>query len=360
MLTRFLSRLFTGTAFPGAGAQQCRRNFASPQTIRQILARERVRSDRTGDPLALIVFAADDPSPANAACRRLVSLLEQRLRCTDEPGWWTDQEVCVVLPHTSVDGARAFAGDVCTRLPKDQTPLRWTLYAYPLDTNDSVVDVRPASEPHVGSVQSLEALFMTALPRWKRALDIVLSSIGLLVLLPVFAVIMLAIRLTSRGPVFFRQRRSGQGGKPFMLFKFRTMVIDAEARKKDLMAFNEQDGAAFKIKHDPRITRLGRILRTTSLDELPQLWNILRGDMTLVGPRPLPCDETAKCEGWQRRRLEAMPGLTCIWQVRGRGGVPFDDWIRMDLQYIRSRSLFQDLKLLFLTVPAVVLRRGAH
>jgi lipopolysaccharide/colanic/teichoic acid biosynthesis glycosyltransferase len=172
--------------------------------------------------------------------------------------------------------------------------------------------------------------------------------------------ISLAIKLTSRGPVFFKQYRSGHGGKPFALYKFRTMVINAEALKEELLPLNEQDGAAFKMKNDPRVTRLGRILRTTSLDELPQLWNILRGDMTLVGPRPLPCDETAACHGWQRRRLLVRPGLTCIWQVRGRGTVPFVEWIRMDLEYIRAQSLLHDLKLLVLTVPAVLLRRGAH
>jgi lipopolysaccharide/colanic/teichoic acid biosynthesis glycosyltransferase len=125
------------------------------------------------------------------------------------------------------------------------------------------------------------------------------------------------------------------------------------------MTMNEQDGPAFKIKNDPRITRVGRLIRSTSIDELPQLWNVLRGDMSLVGPRPLPCNETESCHGWLRQRLDVTPGLTCIWQVRGRSKVSFADWVRMDVQYIRSRSLGGDVKLLLQTVPAVVSRKGA-
>jgi lipopolysaccharide/colanic/teichoic acid biosynthesis glycosyltransferase len=138
------------------------------------------------------------------------------------------------------------------------------------------------------------------------------------------------------------------------------MVADAEARKAALQTLNEQDGPAFKLQHDPRVTPLGRWLRRTSLDELPQLWNVLRGEMSLVGPRPLPCDESAACDGWHRRRLDVVPGLTCIWQVRGRCQVSFTEWMRMDMQYVHSQSLGQDLKLLLQTIPAVVSRRGAQ
>jgi lipopolysaccharide/colanic/teichoic acid biosynthesis glycosyltransferase len=182
----------------------------------------------------------------------------------------------------------------------------------------------------------------------------------LVVLAPLFAIIAIAVKLSSPGPVIFAQRRSGRGGRPFLMYKFRTMVADAEARKAELLTQNEQDGPAFKIKNDPRVTAVGRFLRKTSLDELPQLWNVLKGEMSLVGPRPLPCAEAEACEGWQRRRLDVTPGITCIWQVRGRSQVSFADWVRMDMQYIRAQSLQQDLKLLLLTVPAVLLRRGAH
>src|SRR5262249_45710025 len=160
-----------------------------------------------------------------------------------------------------------------------------------------------------------------------------------LVLSPLLAVIALAVKATSRGPVLFWQRRSGHGGRPFWMCKFRTMVVNAEAQKANLKSQSEQDGPAFKMRNDPRVTPLGRVLRVTSLDELPQLWNILAGDMSLVGPRPLPCDETSECEPWHRQRLLVRPGLTCIWQVHGRSRVSFTDWMRMDVRYIRSRSL---------------------
>ncbi len=143
------------------------------------------------------------------------------------------------------------------------------------------------------------------------------------------------------------------------MYKFRSMISDAESLKSQLMELNEQDGPAFKITADPRVTRLGRFLRDTSLDELPQLWNVLRGEMSLVGPRPLPCDESDACLGWQKRRLDVTPGLTCIWQVKGRSQVTFNEWVRMDLQYVGRRSLWQDLKILISTVPAVLQRRGA-
>ncbi len=170
--------------------------------------------------------------------------------------------------------------------------------------------------------------------------------------------IAVAVKLTSRGPVFYSQERDGWGGRVFTIYKFRSMVADADARKHEVAHLNHQDGPAFKIEDDPRMTWLGRLLRATSFDELPQIWNVLRGDMSLVGPRPLPCRESAACLTWQRRRLDVAPGLTCIWQICGRSRVSFDQWIRMDLEYIRRRSLLLDLKLLVQTVPAVLLGRG--
>jgi len=196
----------------------------------------------------------------------------------------------------------------------------------------------------------------------KRALDASISGIALMMLSPLFLAIAIAIRLESRGPVFFRQVRAGRGGTPFKVFKFRSMYEDAEARKAELEAVNDaDDGVMFKIHHDPRITRTGRIIRRYSLDELPQLINVVRGEMSLVGPRPLILPETAAlAETWHQRRLDLRPGLTGPWQVSGRSDIPFQDMVRFDYQYVAGWSLVRDLELLLATVPAVLSGRGAY
>jgi lipopolysaccharide/colanic/teichoic acid biosynthesis glycosyltransferase len=195
----------------------------------------------------------------------------------------------------------------------------------------------------------------------KRLLDLVISLIALLVLSPVFLAIALAIKLTAPGPVFYRWQVVGHGGIPFTGYKFRTMVVNADALKAQLLAANEMSGPVFKMKHDPRITPVGRILRKFSLDELPQLWSVVTGDMSLVGPRPPLRSEYAQFEPWQRRKLSVKPGITCLWQISGRNRVnDFDDWVRLDLAYIERRSLAFDLWILLRTVPAVLLSRGAY
>jgi len=160
--------------------------------------------------------------------------------------------------------------------------------------------------------------------------------------------------------VFFVQQRSGLYGRPFPMIKFRSMVVDAEARKSDLGHLNEMDGPVFKMARDPRVTRVGRVIRKLSIDELPQLWNVLRGEMSLVGPRPPIPAEVAKYERWQMRRLSMKPGITCIWQVSGRNEVDFETWMKLDLEYIDNWSLFLDLKLLLKTVPVVLVGAGAR
>jgi lipopolysaccharide/colanic/teichoic acid biosynthesis glycosyltransferase len=336
---------------------------APPEQVRVILERERARAERNGDPLALLTFAVAagrwEPAPAAALARAL----RGRLRITDEVGWLDGRHLCAVLPGAAAEGAWRVLDDILASPGVARTRLVCTVYVYPAEGPGAGGAPGAVGRPVPGAgrpVAPLDALFLRPLPPWKRALDLGGAFAGLVLLAPLLAALAAAVRLTSRGPVFFRQWRTGRGGRPFVIYKFRTMVADAAGRQEELLALNERDGPAFKIRNDPRVTRLGRLLRATSLDELPQLWNVLKGDMSLVGPRPLPCHEAAACSRWQRRRLDAMPGLTCIWQVWGRGGVAFADWVRMDLRYIRSLSLWQDLKLLALTVPAVFLRRGAH
>jgi exopolysaccharide biosynthesis WecB/TagA/CpsF family protein len=195
----------------------------------------------------------------------------------------------------------------------------------------------------------------------KRLLDVVASLSAILLLSPVLGLVALAIRLESSGPVIFRQRRVGRDGREFMMLKFRSMFTDAEQRLEALLAQNEMDGGViFKMRDDPRVTRVGRLIRRTSIDELPQLFNVLRGDMSLVGPRPPLPREVALYSLHDRGRLDAEPGITCIWQVSGRSTIPFERQVEMDLDYIHSQSLVQDIKLLLRTVPALLLGRGAY
>lgn len=193
----------------------------------------------------------------------------------------------------------------------------------------------------------------------KRLLDIVLASIGLIVLSPLLLVVAAIIKLGDGGPVLFKQTRVGLHGSHFNFLKFRSMVINAEALKDELLKYNEQTGPAFKMAHDPRITKVGRFIRKYSIDELPQLINILRGDMTIVGPRPPVPREVALYKPWQRRRLSVRPGLTCYWQVGGRNEIGFDEWMLLDLRYVDHWTLAKDITLIAKTVPVVLLGKGA-
>jgi exopolysaccharide biosynthesis polyprenyl glycosylphosphotransferase len=193
----------------------------------------------------------------------------------------------------------------------------------------------------------------------KRLIDVVGAGLGLLVAAPLLLVSAVAIKLTSRGPVLFRQIRCGLYGRPFVMYKLRTMVCGAEERQKEILHLNEMGGPVFKIRNDPRLTPVGRFLRIFSIDELPQLWNVLIGDMSLVGPRPPIPAEVTQYKTWERRRLSMRPGLTCLWQVSGRTELDFEDWVRLDLQYIDTWSIANDLKLLLLTIPTVLKGTGA-
>ena len=184
----------------------------------------------------------------------------------------------------------------------------------------------------------------------KRLIDVVCSFLGVLVLSPLFIIIAIIIKTTSKGPVFFSQKRVGKNGKEFDMYKFRSMVVNAEELKEKLAAQNEMSGPMFKMKDDPRVTKVGKFIRKTSIDELPQLWNVLKGDMSLVGPRPSLPKEVAQFESWMYKRLEVKPGLTCYWQVSGRNNIDFEDWMKLDIRYVEERSLFVDIKLILKTI----------
>ena len=194
----------------------------------------------------------------------------------------------------------------------------------------------------------------------KRFFDIVLSLCGLVILSPLFLITAVAIRLDSKGPAFYSQKRIGKNGKPFKMYKFRSMCKNAENLQDDLMKYNEMDGPVFKIKGDPRITKVGKFIRKYSIDELPQLLNIVKGDMSIVGPRPPLVREVEQYNSYQMQRLLVTPGLTCFWQAYGRSDLSFDDWVDMDMKYIKRRNIFLDIKLIVKTVFAVIFKRGAY
>jgi exopolysaccharide biosynthesis polyprenyl glycosylphosphotransferase len=291
---------------------------------------------------------ADEAKPAALQGKVLgdVADLEQLLRAIPVSE--------VYLASTSLEHAEPLQGavKVCERLG---VPFALPVNFLRLDR------ARPLDSHGVGDgyVHYQSGAFKPTPMALKRVFDIAVSGAALWVLMPLLLGVAALVKLTSRGPVLFRQKRVGLHGKPFSMLKFRTMVENAEALKASLATQNEMDGPVFKMKRDPRITPIGRFLRKFSIDELPQLLNVLRGDMSVVGPRPPVPSEVAKYEGWQRRRLSVRPGLTCVWQVSGRNEISFEQWMYMDLQYIDHWSFSSDLALIFRTVPVVLLGRGA-
>jgi exopolysaccharide biosynthesis polyprenyl glycosylphosphotransferase len=202
-----------------------------------------------------------------------------------------------------------------------------------------------------------ESLYLRA---GKRILDVAGALLALIITSPVLLLAALAIRLESRGPILYRSTRVGRNGRPFTFLKLRSMVHGADRHRHHLKHLNEADGPVFKITNDPRVTRVGRLLRVSSIDEIPQFLNVLRGEMSLVGPRPPIPEEVAQYEPWQLRRLDVRPGITCLWQISGRSRIGFQEWMRLDLEYIRNQSFALDMKILLRTIPAVLSREGAY
>ena len=195
---------------------------------------------------------------------------------------------------------------------------------------------------------------------FKRIIDIIGAGLGLILLSPIIAIVACAVKFTSKGPVFFSQKRVGKNGELFEMYKFRSMVVNAEELKENLEEQNEMSGPMFKIKDDPRVTKVGKFIRKTSIDELPQLWNILKGDMSLVGPRPSLPKEVEQFDNWMFKRLSVRPGLTCYWQVSGRNNIDFEDWMKLDCRYVDERNLWIDIKLIFKTVFVLFGDKNAH
>jgi lipopolysaccharide/colanic/teichoic acid biosynthesis glycosyltransferase len=335
------------------------RFLLSEQELRLEAARERVRADRSGLPLSILVIELPPDRASSRDFAFLSRLLHRRLRITDMAGYLSDGRVAVLLPDTPKAGAWKVASDICDFYPVGHERPNCEVFVYPEEGAPSRSDPQHRTLPPIeGRGISLEALFAHPTPMLKRAVDVLGACVGLVVSAPLIAVLAALIKATSPGPIFYSQLREGHGGRRFRIYKLRSMRVGADLQLAALREQSEQDGPAFKMRHDPRTTWIGRLIRKTSLDELPQFWNVLLGNMSLVGPRPLDVAESLQCASWQRRRLDVMPGLTCIWQVRGRSTVSFESWMRMDLEYLRRRSFAYDVRLLLFTVPSLLIQRG--
>ncbi|HBE62339.1 MAG TPA: sugar transferase [Rhodopirellula baltica] len=376
------------------------------------LNRERLRATRRSIPFCLLTVelltkAGSTRRSTNKQNRQLVDLLLRNLRVTDEKGILATFRYGVLLVDTPEMGGRAVLDRLARLTSAAGLEVRLNLQVHdpngfgedqennqdasgdrraddrrrddPADSEEAWVRLastaaespaptEPTTLSHNRVQSSIDDITLAGSQQqssqaglWlKRGIDVVGAGIGLVLAGPAILGAMAAIKLTDGGPVFFRQTREGQNGRPFTILKLRTMIVDAEKFQAELRAESHRDGPAFKISRDPRVTKVGHFLRATCLDELPQLINVLTGDMSLVGPRPLPWHESRACERWHRRRLDVRPGLTCTWQVNKAKAVTFDDWMRMDLRYIDQLGLFQDLRLIAQTVVVPVTGRGGE
>jgi len=383
-----------------------------------VFRQERARVDRNGRCFSVMVCSVSNEAPGEAldfaTFAEVARVLTSRMRTYDRIGNLDGQRLALVLPESDGQGAWMFADDVLAQLGEAGHRVDCEIFTYPLDRAQLVrqdgappplnsahtdrnkvhdnghdsglatgtdgprprpvpkesAEVAPDTEPWrlaevralagPRPVMDLQQAFIEGLPAWRRAIDVVVALPLLIVFMPLFVLVASAVKVSSPGPILFAQLRAGRGGKPFRFYKFRSMYLDADRRKAELAGRNEKEGPIFKMRRDPRVTPVGRWLRKASIDELPQLWNVLVGDMTLVGPRPPTLDEVAAYERWQRERLDITGGLTCIWQVSGRSEIGFEEWVRMDLEYKRERSPWLDLKLLWRTLGAVFTGRGAY
>jgi lipopolysaccharide/colanic/teichoic acid biosynthesis glycosyltransferase len=347
----------------------------SAATFHDVLAKERARVDRNSHVFSLVSFEVGPLDYGTDTTKYFIDQLKKQIRITDEIGWLDSYTVGVLLFNSLSAEASKFIEKI-QRIYPHKKFFKYSISCYPEDKTDHSdneetdefchhsIPVSTSLHGHHSATDdehalSLQPIFFNKTSILKRLCDIVLSILALVVLSPLLLTIAIGVKLTSRGPIFFRQQRAGLGGTPFTFLKFRTMQVDAEEKKSELLQFNERTGPVFKMANDPRITILGMFLRRWSLDELPQFINVLKGDMSLVGPRPPTMDEVEKYESWHNYRLEVLPGITCIWQVYARGEKSFENWVRLDIKYKREQSFLLDLKLIALTVPAVFSRRGA-
>ena len=360
----------TPPASPITTARSVRRHVISEELFHSALVREKKRADRFEEAFALLMITIDRRRLGSAAVSQLAESMSQSQPGADVIGWLEQDSVLGLIRSiparepgdTATALANAFRRELAQCLTANHASccsIRCETYSSRSDAVAPVI-LNPGKQRHTGLAR-LAA---------KRALDIAGSAASLVAFSPLFLCAAAAVKLTSKGPVFFRQQRVGEAGRPFTMFKFRTMHVNCDHRihQQYVESFIQSNqpaasgtGAVFKLVDDPRVTPIGDFLRRSSIDELPQFWNVLCGEMSLVGPRPPLPYEVARYKRWHRRRvLEVKPGITGLWQVKGRSQTTFDEMVRLDLRYARNCSVWTDLKILLATPRAVVFGKGAH
>jgi len=362
------------------------RNIPSPETIRRILERERARTDRTGLQFSFVEIDPTRDGPADAGdLEPLADILSRRIRATDVVGMFGDRSLGVILHATPVEGAWEFVNNVRPRITSGGREPLCTVYTYPTSWGPSgqttggpppespeggsrPVPSEPENPPGNGNrettVHRMEEIFGSPLPAWKRTLDVMIATVSLTLLSPLFLLVATAIRIVSPGPAFFRQKRVGHRGTLFNLLKFRTMHPGNEdtVHRLHLQELIRGGHPMAKLDSggDARIIPFGKILRRSCIDELPQLLNVLRGDMTLVGPRPCLPYEAEEFLPWHSRRFDSVPGLTGLWQVSGKNRTTFKEMIRLDIAYARTISPWMDIKIMAKTLPWICMQVAGH
>jgi len=315
-----------------------------------LLRHERSRADRSGKSFSLVVFPLGERVASRSFVKRTCDKLRKTIRSIDEIGWLDEDSIGVLLPSTSSEGARHFA----RRATAGETEIQFRILTYPEHWAPDFKEEHAKSnnETAIGTPDP----FSIASPGWKRALDITVAVVGLLVLWPVFLLTAIYIKAVSPGPVLFRQMRVGRGGKLFHFVKFRTMKPNDEAAHKQHILERMRAGntLAKLDDKDPRIIPGGKLIRKLCIDELPQLFNVIKGDMSLVGPRPCVPYEAQEFLIWHRHRFDVLPGMTGLWQVSGKNSLTFAQMIRLDIAYSEKMSLLFDVKIILMTFPAIV------
>lgn len=343
------------------------------------VTRERIRATRRSIPFCIITMELKGSEQLRRRVGLLQRLLHRHLRMTDHKGILGGNKFGVLLVDTPEMGGRSVLDRLTQLSDRHGLNVSMDLRVHdPCGFDDDDDDHRgggqnrredqdQAEEKWIRvdgdvSISSDDSMVPRPMMRMlaKRSLDICGASVGLVLTSPIIAWAMWRIRKYDSAPAIFQQTREGLHGKPFTIYKLRTMCVDAERSQDELREQSHRDGPAFKIADDPRVTPIGNLLRKTCIDELPQLWNVLKGDMSLVGPRPLPWHESRACDNWQRRRLDVRPGMTCYWQVDKGSVDSFDDWMRLDLRYIDELGLFRDLGLIAKTVIVPISGRGSE